>query len=205
MLELAIQYSPKNPPAAWLWKPEQEIKGSTLHVRVGGSFTWPPPAISPENRKRVVLIAGGVGINPLISIMGELAAKNEDLKSVKLLYGTKTMKPDCSDVLFYPRIARIVADSKLKSDNIEAQIYATSDNSNAVTPTTSSSEDAKPQVIPRRMRKNDVEFALGKDLAERASTVIYVCGPQAMTDEFVGTVKDIKGVNSEHVLCEKWW
>lgn len=204
MLELAIQYSPKNPPAAWLWKPEQEIKGSTLHVRVGGSFVWPPPGISPADRKRVVLIAGGVGINPLISIMSEVAANYEDLKSVKLLYGTKTARSDCSDVLFYSRIANMVADSKTKKDTTEVQIYATPTDPNASSPTLFS-KTSKPEIIPRRMVEEDIERALGEDLAERGSTIIYVCGPQAMTDEFVETVTGIEGVKPEHVLCEKWW
>lgn len=61
-LELAVQYSPKNPPAAWLWRPREEILGQTLHVRVGGDFIWPPPGIQAQNRQRVVLVAGGVGI-----------------------------------------------------------------------------------------------------------------------------------------------
>ena len=62
-LELAVQYSPSNPPAAWLWKPEQEILGSKLHVRVGGSFTWPPRGVKELNKiKKIIFIAGGVGI-----------------------------------------------------------------------------------------------------------------------------------------------
>ena len=61
-LELAIQRSPRNPPAAWLWQPESEILGSDLLVRIGGSFVWPPPGIDAKGIKRVVFVAGGVGI-----------------------------------------------------------------------------------------------------------------------------------------------
>lgn len=61
-LELAIQHSPSNPPAAWLWRPEDEILNSVLQVRVGGSFVWPPPGVDLKTIKRVVLVAGGVGI-----------------------------------------------------------------------------------------------------------------------------------------------
>ncbi|KAI4164296.1 MAG: hypothetical protein LQ342_001942 [Letrouitia transgressa] len=61
-LELAIQKAPQNPPAAWLWRPESEILGSSLLVRVGGSFVWPPQGIDPRGIKRVVFVAGGVGI-----------------------------------------------------------------------------------------------------------------------------------------------
>ncbi|MCJ1230065.1 hypothetical protein MMC12_006736 [Toensbergia leucococca] len=61
-LDLAIQKSPRNPPAAWLWQPEPEILGSELLVKVGGSFVWPPPGIDVRSVKKVVLVAGGVGI-----------------------------------------------------------------------------------------------------------------------------------------------
>jgi len=61
-LELAIQKSPNNPPAAWLWKPKGEILGKELSVRVGGSFVWPPPGVNLGAIKRVLFVAGGVGI-----------------------------------------------------------------------------------------------------------------------------------------------
>lgn len=61
-VELAVQNSPSNPAAAWLWRPEDEIVGKELSVRVGGSFVWPPPGIGMEAIKKVVFVAGGVGI-----------------------------------------------------------------------------------------------------------------------------------------------
>lgn len=59
--ELAIQRS-ANPPAKWLWKPENGILGSKLVVRAGGSFVWPPPRLDATKIDQVVLVAGGVGI-----------------------------------------------------------------------------------------------------------------------------------------------
>lgn len=46
-LELAVQKSPDNPPAQYLWRPISEILHSELRVRVGGSFVWPPPGVQP--------------------------------------------------------------------------------------------------------------------------------------------------------------
>lgn len=46
-LELAVQKSPDNPPAQYLWRPVSEILHSELRVRVGGSFVWPPPGVQP--------------------------------------------------------------------------------------------------------------------------------------------------------------
>lgn len=58
-LELAIQNAPRNPPAAWLWRREDEILNKPVLVRVGGNFHWPPPV---SNIKTAVFVAGGVGI-----------------------------------------------------------------------------------------------------------------------------------------------
>lgn len=61
-VELAVQDSPSNPSAAWLWKPKEEILGKELNIRVGGSFVWPPATLDIHHIKNVVFIAGGVGI-----------------------------------------------------------------------------------------------------------------------------------------------
>lgn len=61
-VELAIQLSHKNPAAAWLWQRREKIEGQQLLVRVGGSFVWPPPGIEVATVRRIVFVAGGVGI-----------------------------------------------------------------------------------------------------------------------------------------------
>lgn len=61
-VELAVQDSPSNPPAAWLWRPRDEILGKELSIRVGGSFVWPPAVVPVEQIRKVVFVAGGVGI-----------------------------------------------------------------------------------------------------------------------------------------------
>lgn len=50
-LELAVQKSPDNVVAKWLWQPIPSIlSSSALQVRVGGSFVWPPPGVVPAVR-----------------------------------------------------------------------------------------------------------------------------------------------------------
>ena len=61
-LELAIQKSPRNPAAAWLWQRSNVVVDSELMVRVGGSFVWPPSTMKVQDIKKVVFVAGGVGI-----------------------------------------------------------------------------------------------------------------------------------------------
>lgn len=54
-LELAVQRSPDNVVARWLWQPTDAILSAQLHVRVGGSFVWPPPGVMPTVGCRLVL------------------------------------------------------------------------------------------------------------------------------------------------------
>jgi hypothetical protein len=61
-VELAVQHAPSNPASAWLWRPKDEIQGQELSIRIGGSFVWPPSGINLDETKKVLFIAGGVGI-----------------------------------------------------------------------------------------------------------------------------------------------
>lgn len=62
-VELAVQYAPSNPASAWLWRPADEILGTELSIRVGGSFVWPPSSnVDLTKVRNVVFVAGGVGI-----------------------------------------------------------------------------------------------------------------------------------------------
>jgi hypothetical protein len=74
-LELAVQNSPTNPPAAWLWKPKHEILNQELAVRIGGKFVWPPLSMDHDLIRRiekVVFVAGGVGIKYALKIVNTL-------------------------------------------------------------------------------------------------------------------------------------
>ena len=68
-----------------MWQDQQTILGRTLQVRVGGSFVFPPPtapaSFVKDRSARVVFVAGGVGINPLISMasyLGEVKRASDD-------------------------------------------------------------------------------------------------------------------------------
>ncbi|KAI0197435.1 hypothetical protein EV127DRAFT_507669 [Xylaria flabelliformis] len=121
-LELAVQKSPDNPPAAWLWQsPASSIIGTELSVRIGGSFVFPPPGINVRGLRRVVFVAGGMGVNPLISMLGSLAAAaTQPGFEVHFLYSLKD--PDhgnkgarkARDMLFVERIARIFRGGKVR-------------------------------------------------------------------------------------------
>lgn len=61
-LELAIQKSPENVVANWLWQPVPAILNAEIWIRVGGSFVWPPPGLVPTVR------VGSTSPSPLLPL-----------------------------------------------------------------------------------------------------------------------------------------
>ncbi|KAF2971255.1 hypothetical protein GQX73_g2324 [Xylaria multiplex] len=142
-LELAVQRSPENPPAAWLWQEHDpptadpqslasgasSIIGRELRVRVGGGFVWPPPGINVRTLRRVVFVAGGVGVNPLVSMLCSLAPAAAGASNtagtnleVRFLYSLKDPGVSAGDsgyrkaenMLFLERIARVFRQGRVK-------------------------------------------------------------------------------------------
>lgn len=73
IMELAVKYS-EWPPANWLHRRAQV--GNRVSLRVGGDFHYPDKDTKAKGNHDLLLVAGGVGINPLASIIfhvGDLA------------------------------------------------------------------------------------------------------------------------------------
>ncbi|KAL8683206.1 MAG: hypothetical protein Q9186_000818 [Xanthomendoza sp. 1 TL-2023] len=152
-LELAIQKSPNNPPAAWLWKPEDEILGSDVHRRIS------------------------------------------------LLYGTRAPKSrNLSDILFLDRLGNQNHIGKYK-DPLFVDLFLSQ-----------CSEEEKQAIGDQydfhstragRIDRNALFWALGPNF-ELQKTVVYICGPPQMTDEFEEVYLE-QGLPKSNVLTEKWW
>ncbi|XP_032847387.2 oxidoreductase NAD-binding domain-containing protein 1 isoform X2 [Tyto alba] len=105
ILELAVKYT-VHPPAHWVHT--ECALDSEVALRVGGDFFFDPqPGDSPV---KLVLIAGGVGINPLFSILLHIAdlhgyqegkANGYKMGTAKLYYSAKTT----SELLFKPALS----------------------------------------------------------------------------------------------------
>ncbi|KAK1968248.1 NADH-cytochrome b-5 reductase [Colletotrichum sublineola] len=216
-LELAVQNSPSNPAAVWLWgnpvngngvgySHNSESEPAQLRVRVGGSFTWPPQSIDLALLRRVVFVAGGVGINPLMSMLSHLAERCGSRYDVQFLYSTKAPAEglDSGKILFLERLAAIYGRKKVRG---QLKLFLTHMQgipwaSETVLPC----KEVEVTFKKRRMTLEDIAEALGLK-EEHKSAVVYVCGVPAMTDEFVGklTSPDGLALEREQVLCEKWW
>lgn len=202
-----MQKSPGNPPAAWLWQdPPASLLGAHLQVRVGGSFVWPPPAAGEKEIRRVVLVAGGVGINPLVTMLSALAEDGDKDLDVRFLYSLRDPGPaggrDPARMLFLERIADVFASGRVGGG---LQLFLTGGGAEKNQEDgTIAWEGGEIPFRGRRITRDDLREAVGED---REQALVYVCGVPRMTDEFVEWLKsrDGLGMDPERVLCEKWW
>ncbi|KAI9055316.1 hypothetical protein LZ554_000276 [Drepanopeziza brunnea f. sp. 'monogermtubi'] len=215
-LELAVQKPhlsahDKPPfPASWLWQPTSRIINSELAVRVGGGFVWPPANVPEGGIRRVVFVAGGVGINPLISMLNSIVEAKESSGGddergfeVRFLYSVRALEGadgESEEILFLDRLRRLFA--RLGGEG-ELRLFVTGAGEAAAA---AAAEEAQGFTVERRrIRKSDLEDALGSSASERGGTVCYVCGVPRMTDEFVDLATRVEGMDKSRVLSEKWW
>lgn len=162
-----------------------------MAVRVGGEFFFDPqPADASRN---LVLIAGGVGINPLLSILRHAADLHRDrankgsgyeIGTVKLFYSAKST----SELLFKKNILDLVNEFPEK---IACSLHVTKQ-------TTPISAELKPYITEGRITEEDLREHLSKE------TLFYLCGPPPMTDFFSKQLES-SHVPRENICFEKWW
>ncbi|CAB4057136.1 unnamed protein product [Lepeophtheirus salmonis] len=86
VLDLAIKYSTWAPA---LWMHTQAQVNDELQLRFGGDYHYPNVKIESNVQHRLVLLAGGIGINPLASIYFDVFEKNLPNVSTHLLYSAQ--------------------------------------------------------------------------------------------------------------------
>ncbi|KAI1750066.1 hypothetical protein F4782DRAFT_532785 [Xylaria castorea] len=168
-LELAVQRSPESPSAAWLWRsPADAILGSELRVRVGGGFVFPPPGVNVRALRRVVFVAGGMGVNPLVSMLGSLlspaSASTPPGFEVHFLYSLRDNNPGderrrrrrrrARDMLFVERIARLFREGKVKG---RFQVFLTAGTDKE------EKEEEEEEGVERRGQGEDGEIICGEE------------------------------------------
>ncbi|XP_061852718.1 oxidoreductase NAD-binding domain-containing protein 1 [Colius striatus] len=188
ILELAVKHA-VHPPAHWIHT--ECTLDSEVALRVGGDFFFDPqPGDSPV---KLVLIAGGVGINPLFSILLHIAdlhgyqeGKGNGYKmgTVKLYYSAK----NTSELLFKKNILGLM---NAFPGKITCRFHVTQQSSEVC-------EELQPHVTEGRISEKDLEKHVCKD------TLWYICGPPPMI-ESVSKLLSNMGVPRNCVFFEKWW
>ncbi|OJJ57531.1 hypothetical protein ASPSYDRAFT_154274 [Aspergillus sydowii CBS 593.65] len=216
-VELAVQKAPSNPASAWLWRPKEEILGKELSIRVGGSFVWPPSGVKLEEIQNVVFVAGGVGINPLISMLSHLNNNDESIHrhlpflNIHVLYSSKLPDAGASEstldqILFLPRLREIVrSQSQFHRLRITLDIFLSNLQDQSSPLLVQPPNDLA--IHARRINQDDLRKTVsGTDTKFSPNgTVCYVCGPPQMTDEVVNTVTHLLDGQKDRIFYEKWW
>ncbi|XP_051872032.1 oxidoreductase NAD-binding domain-containing protein 1 [Pristis pectinata] len=188
VVELAVKYS-KHPPAHWIHT--QCNIGSEVTLRVGGDFFFDPrPSDSPVD---LLLVAGGVGINPLYSILLHIAdlhrlqeTKHCNYKpgSVQLYFSAKNTE----ELLFKRNIINL---AKEFSGKISCHFHVTQQSSEEIP------EELLPYVTVGRISEDTLAH-VSKD------NLCYICGPPPMIESVSQQLEKL-GVPKENIIFEKWW
>lgn len=160
----------------------------------------------------IVLIAGGVGINPIISMITAMEMQGPKRlgglpSRLRILYTSKrgsdsNGKPEA--IVFEQRLKAIAVKSAEKHRDVDFRyaLFETSKSNNEDANKTD--KPANMTVLHRRISHDDLFEALGPE-NKRSNTLVYVCGLPDMTDEYVELLQKAPGMEEKRVFCEKWW
>lgn len=173
VVELAVKASGWNPPTRWLH--ERARVGDRVVLDGGyGACTY-----RAGDASALLLIAGGIGITPLMSILRYAHTETPDVP-LTLLFSA----PSADELVYRDEIETLIADPSHAS-RWRAEWFVTREGPS-----------------PRRIDRATIERALAT-LGQTEATV-YLCGPSTMIDEVAATLGDL-GVPPERVRFERWW
>ncbi|GFR67475.1 oxidoreductase NAD-binding domain-containing protein 1-like [Elysia marginata] len=184
-LHLAVKFS-THPPALWVHT-ECEV-GSQVRMRVGGDFHYP---LEPGTQQGdLLLVAGGVGVNPLYSMLQHFVyslGKEEGSclkdRSAYMLYSAK----DEDELIFKDELMSIADTVR----NFNLSLYSSREK-----PTPSS------LVSYGHIESSDVHRALSK--LDITQTDVFLCGPLPFIEDMKAHCESV-GVPENKMHFEQWW
>lgn len=170
-IELAIKASARHPVARWVH--ERARVGDHVQVSQGqGPFVY-----LPEMSDNVVLIGGGVGITPLLSIFRHVRDAGLSTQA-HLVYSVS----DSREILFREELEAAVRDHA----NLHVSITVTQPDPRW--------HGLTGRIDPVKLHALDVPD----------DTLYYLCGPQGMVEDMSALLHDL-GVPMNRIIFEKWW
>lgn len=161
-----------------------------------------------QTLRKLVFVAGGVGINPLISMVSHLAESPGSRRyTVDFLYSLRDPgegRRDPREMLFLERLAALFRGGAGKGLQGELKLFLTPGAGEEGHASEGRIDGLDLAFKRRRITIQDVDQAIG---VEKRFAVVYVCGVPRMTDEFIEQLTSPKGLALEpfKVLYEKWW
>ncbi|OZA30179.1 MAG: hypothetical protein B7X93_04140 [Hydrogenophilales bacterium 17-61-9] len=170
-IELAIKASARHPLSRWVH--ERARVGDRVRVTQGqGPFVY-----LPEMSDNVVLIGGGVGITPLLSIFRHVRDAGLPTQT-HLVYSVSKS----SEILFHDELVAAAH----AHDNLHASI--------TVTQPDAAWHGLTGRIDPVKLHALDVPD----------DTLYYLCGPKGMVEDMSALLHDL-GVPMSRIIFEKWW
>ncbi|KAJ3105662.1 Oxidoreductase NAD-binding domain-containing protein 1 [Phlyctochytrium bullatum] len=219
-IELAIKKAHVNPVVRWLH--EESRLGDRVQVRIGGNFVLhepdqpaDPAVVTTRIPPNILLIAGGVGATPIISMATHIVDTNTaqppshppKLNAV-MLYSSR----HASELLFSDRLAALAArpNSGLKlhffvSQRGPPRLHESTEEERQ---RWEAAHADKPP--PEHCRFGHIDRdAIAQQLEEMERETgtrpfVYMCGPPSMEQDVVGILNDLQ-FPSSHLFFEKWW
>ena len=177
-IRLAVKHDGSDHPVT-NWLHDEARAGDAVEVSLGGDFIY-----TPDEARSVVLIGGGIGMTPLMSIVravDELAR----LTRLNLVYSASS--PD--ELLFRRELESIAA----RNDRIRCVFTVRS----VFTVTR-----AVPETWGGRTGRIDAELLRSEGIDLGA--LFFVCGPPAMIRDVAAMLAGL-GVPKSRVRYEQWW
>ncbi len=171
-LELAIKYSEANPVTRHLHGSARVGDSVVLEGGQGDCYYEAGMAQS------LTLIAGGIGITPIMSIIRYAREATLEVP-VTLLYSA----PSVEEHLYREELEELAA----AHDGLHCEFWVTRDGT------------LQPGTVHGR-----IGAARLKDAATDTEALYFVCGPSAMIDEVTLVLLDL-GVPKERIRFERWW
>ncbi|XP_065665875.1 oxidoreductase NAD-binding domain-containing protein 1 isoform X3 [Hydra vulgaris] len=187
-LNLAVKYS-THAPAHWVHK---KCKcGDEVSLAVGGELFY---SRNHHNfSDNLLLIAGGVGINPLFSIFNDIYLNNSVYNEVKnktfILYSAV----NDHELIFRDELDKIA----FKSNSMKVSYFITKPVANI------EMVKQKENIIYRRINESDIRAALDKMFCNSSDVISYLCGPEVMMDSMKSILKNC-GLRNENIRYESW-
>ncbi len=171
MIELAVKASVRHPLARWVH--EEATVGERVRVSQGqGPFVY-----LPEMSDNVVLIGGGVGITPMLSIFRHVRDAGLSTQA-HLVYSVS----DSREILFREELEAAVR----ARPNLHLSI--------TVTQADPAWHGLTGRIDPVKLHALDVPD----------DTLYYLCGPRGMVEDMSTLLHDL-GVPMNRIIFEKWW
>jgi ferredoxin-NADP reductase len=196
-IDIAVKRA-RHPPAAWVHGPAAR-EGALVAVRVGGDFTL---ASLPAPYDRLVLLAGGVGVNPLYCMLLELSSSSSSSSSsarraarrIDLLYLARTRE----ELLFAAELQALGASGGALAGVLHLHLLTTRDGAAGAAPAGAAREGRA------ALAAGLVAAACSGAAGGSAGVGVLVCGPPSFSESMISAAAG-GGALPEHVHCERWW